>query len=214
MVDRLRARYHWFDHAMRAQERYQDSKGDFYAAGITYFTIFALFPMLMVAFAIGGFILASQPELLADIQERIKSTVSGDVGQQLVELMDSAIESRTSVGIIGLATAAWAGLGWMANLREALSQMWGMARQDPPGFVRTKLSDLTAMVGLFLALVFTIALTVLGSSGADGAGARMGWAGGCSGRRASRCGWRRWWFRCSSPGCCSPGSSRGCPGSR
>lgn len=165
-VDRLRARYHWFDHVMRAQERYQDSKGDFYAAGITYFTIFALFPMLMVGFAIGGFILASQPELLADIQERIKSTITGDIGQQLIELMDSAIKSRTSVGIIGLVTAAWAGLGWMANLREALSQMWGMARQEASGFVRTKLSDLTAMVGLFLALVVTIGLTVLGSSGA------------------------------------------------
>ena len=49
---------------MRAQERYQDSKGDFYAAGITYFTIFALFPLLMVAFAIAGFVLASQPDLL------------------------------------------------------------------------------------------------------------------------------------------------------
>lgn len=166
ILDRLRARYHWFDHVMRAQERYQESKGDFYAAGITYFTIFALFPMLMVGFAIGGFILASQPELLADIQERIKSTITGDIGQQLVELMDSAIKSRTSVGIIGLATAAWAGLGWMANLREALSQMWGMARQESRGFVRTKLSDLTAMVGLFLALVVTIGLTVLGSSGA------------------------------------------------
>jgi len=166
ILDRLRARYHWFDHVMRAQERYQDSKGDFYAAGITYFTIFALFPMLMVGFAIGGFILVSQPDLLADIQVRIKSTVSGEIGQQLVELMDSAIKSRTSVGIIGLATAAWAGLGWMANLREALSQMWGMARQETKGFVRTKLSDLTAMVGLFLALVLTIALTVLGSSGA------------------------------------------------
>lgn len=166
ILDRLRARYHWFDHVMRAQERYQDSKGDFYAAGITYFTIFALFPMLMVGFAIGGFILASQPDLLAEIQERIKSTITGDIGQQLVDLMDSAIKSRTSVGIIGLATAAWAGLGWMANLREALSQMWGMARHEPKGFVRTKLSDLTAMVGLFLALVLTIGLTVLGSSGA------------------------------------------------
>jgi membrane protein len=165
ILDRLRARFRWFDHAMRAQERYQDSKGDFYAAGITYFTIFALFPMLMVGFAIGGFILANQPELLAEIQARIKSTISGDIGQQLVDLMDSAIKSRTSVGIIGLATAAWAGLGWMANLREALSQMWGRARHEAKGFVRTKLSDLTAMVGLFLALVLTIGLTVLGSSG-------------------------------------------------
>jgi membrane protein len=164
ILDRLRARYRWFDHAMRAQGRYQDSKGDFYAAGITYFTVFALFPMLMIAFAIGGFVLASQPELLAEIEDKIKSTVSGDFSQQLVKLMVSAIESRTSVGIIGLATAAWAGLGWMANLREALTQMWGLMRHEPPGFVRTKLSDLLAIVGLFVAIVVTIALTALGSS--------------------------------------------------
>jgi membrane protein len=164
VLDRLRSRYGWFDHVMLAQGRYQDSKGDFYAAGITYFTVFALFPLLMVAFAIGGFILASQPDLLVEIEEKIKSAVSGDFAQQLVDLMESAIKSRTSVGIIGLATAAWAGLGWMANLREALTQMWGLMRHDPPGFLRTKLSDLTAIVGLFTALVITIALTALGSS--------------------------------------------------
>ncbi len=150
---------------MRAQERYQDSKGDFYAAGITYFTIFALFPLLMVAFSIAGFVLASQPDLLAEVTDKIKSTVSGDLGNQLVELMDSAIESRTSVGIIGLATAAWAGLGWMANLREALSQMWGLLRQDTRGFVRTKLSDLLAIAGLFAAIIVTVVLSALGNSG-------------------------------------------------
>ncbi len=165
ILDRYRARYKWFDHVMRAQERYQDSKGDFYAAGITYFTIFALFPLLMVAFSITGFILASQPDLLAEITDKIKSTVSGDLGDQLVQLMGSAIKSRTSVGIIGLATAAWAGLGWMANLREALSQMWGLLRQDTAGFVRTKLSDLLAILGLFSAIILTVALSALGNSG-------------------------------------------------
>lgn len=165
ILDRFRTRFRWFDHVMRAQERYQVSKGDFYAAGITYFTIFALFPLLMVAFAIAGFVLASQPELLAEVTDKIKSTVSGDLGDQLVDLMESAIDSRTSVGIIGLATAAWAGLGWMANLREALSQMWGLLRNEPAGFVRTKLSDLLAIAGLFSAITLTVALTALGSSG-------------------------------------------------
>src|SRR5258708_39550038 len=163
-LDRLRARFGWFDHVMRAQQRYQDSKGDFFAAGITYFTIFALFPLLMVGFAAGGFVLARNPALLADIELQIKSKVSGDFGVQLVNLMDSAIESRPSVGIIGLATAAWAGLGWMANLREALTQMWGQLRHEPPGFLRPKLSDLAAMTGFFLASAVTIALTALGSS--------------------------------------------------
>ena len=163
LLDRLRARMPWFDHVMAAQQRYTDSKGDFYAAGITYFTIFALFPLLMVGFAIGGFVLASQPELLADVQDRVRTSVSGDLGSQLVELMDSAIESRTSVGLIGLATAAWAGLGWMANLREALSQMWGLFRDEPPGFLRTKLSDLIALLSAFVAIVATVALSALGN---------------------------------------------------
>jgi membrane protein len=161
VLDRLRARYGWFDHVIRAYERYQEAKGDFYAAGVTYFTVFALFPLAMVGFAAGGFVLSRRPDVLADIDMRIKSTVSGDLGQQLSNVMDTAIQSRTSVGVIGLATAAWAGLGWMANLREALSQMWGDYRGEPPGFVRTKLSDLVALLTTFVALLITIALTAL-----------------------------------------------------
>jgi membrane protein len=164
IIDRLRARMPWFDHVMRAQGRYNDCKGDFYAAGITYYTIFALFPLLMVGFAIAGFVLASQPELLDDVEGRIRTTFSGDLGQQIITLMDSAIESRSTVGVIGLATAAWAGLGWMANLREALSQMWGMFRDEAPGFIRTKLSDLGALLSTFLAIVLTLALSALGNS--------------------------------------------------
>src|ERR1700737_1465604 len=149
---------------MRAQQRYRDAQGDFFAAGITYFTVFALFPLLMVVFAIGGFVLSRQPHLLSEIDNRMKRTDVLDFGRQIVELIDRAIESRTSVGIIGLATALWAGLGWMANLREALSAMWEQ-RQDRGGFLRTKLSDLVALLSTFLALVVTIALTAL-SSGA------------------------------------------------
>ncbi|EUA20426.1 virulence factor BrkB family protein [Mycobacterium xenopi 3993] len=78
----------------------------------------------MVGFAVGGFLLARQPELLAEIEDRIRTSVSGNFGKQLVKLMNSAIASRGSVGLIGLAGSAWAGLNWMANLREALTAMW------------------------------------------------------------------------------------------
>ncbi len=164
ILARVRARLPWLDHGIRAQQRYNTCKGDFYAAGITYFTIFALFPLLMVGFAVGGFVLASQPYLIGEIQERIRETVSGDLGKQVIDLMDSAIESRASVGIIGLATAAWAGLGWMNNLREALSQMWGSYRGEKPGFLKTKLSDLLALMSVFAAMVVTFALTALGNA--------------------------------------------------
>src|SRR5512143_744095 len=98
-LDRMRGRYRWIDHLMRAQQRYRDSKGDFFAAGITYFTVFALFPLLMVGFAIAEFVLARQPHLLANINYIVKQPVSGDHGRQLVKLIDAAIDSRMSVGV-------------------------------------------------------------------------------------------------------------------
>jgi membrane protein len=161
--DRLRARFDWFDRVMRANERYNDCKGNFYAAGLAYYTIFALFPLLMVGFAVVGFTLSRRPNLLAEIDNRIRSSVPGDLGRQLIDLMNSAIASRSSIGVIGLAAAAWAGLGWMANLREALSQMWEQ-RAESAGFVRTRLSDLAAMISAFVVTLATIALTALGDA--------------------------------------------------
>jgi membrane protein len=162
ILDRLRARFGWFDHVMRAYQRFDDRNGGFFAAGLTYYTIFALFPLLMVGFAVGGFVLSRRPHLLRSVDDHILSAVSGTLGQQLIDLMNSAIDARASVGVIGLATASWAGLGWISHLRGAVTEMWWERRLDSPGFVRNKVSDLIAMVGTFSVIMATLALTALG----------------------------------------------------
>ncbi len=162
ILDRLRARFGWFDHVMRAYQRFDERDGGFFAAGLTYYTIFALFPLLMVGFAVFGFILALRPQLLNTIDDHIRSQVSGPLAQQLLGLINSAVDARTSVGIIGLVTAAWGGLGWISHLRQALTGMWFEHRIDSPGFVRNKVSDLIAMLGTFAVTMATIVLTTLG----------------------------------------------------
>jgi membrane protein len=162
-LERLRRRYPWLDHAVRAQQRYDQSQGDFYAAGITYFTVFAMFPVLMVGFAVVGFVLARRPDRLAEIDSWVKAAVPGEFGEQIISLMDAAIASRTSVGVIGLATALYVGLLWMQRLRAALSQMWGQ-QFPPPGFLNTKVSDVIALVAAFLASLLTIGFGVLATS--------------------------------------------------
>jgi membrane protein len=159
ILDRLRARYGWFDHAMRANDRFDESRGNFFAAGLTYYTIFALFPLLMVGFSAGGFLLSRRPDVLIGIDHKVRAAVPGALGQQVVDLMNSAIASRASVGIIGLAAAAWVGLNWMGNLRVALSAMW---QQDDGsrGYIRTKFSDLAAMVSSFVAIVVMLAISL------------------------------------------------------
>ena len=145
---------------VRVQQRYSAAHGDFYAAGISYFTIFAMFPLLMVGFSTVGFVLAGQPGLLSRIDGQVKAAVPNDFASVVTSLMDAAISSRTSIGVIGLATALWAGLSWMDNLRTALSEMW----QQPTaaaGFIRTKASDLAALVSAFIATLLTLGLTGL-----------------------------------------------------
>jgi membrane protein len=161
ILGRLRARFGWLDHVVRAYQRFDDRHGSFFAAGLTYYTIFALFPLLMVGFAVVGFTLSRRHELLHTIDDHVRSSVSGALSQQLVDLINSAIHARASVGVIGLATAAWAGLSWMSHLRAALTEMWWEQRFDSPGFVRNKISDLIAMLTTFLVVLGTIGLTAL-----------------------------------------------------
>ncbi|MFD4468396.1 inner membrane protein YhjD [Rhodococcus sp. NPDC058505] len=164
MLERRRAAWPWLDHALRAGGRYQENRGDYFAAGITYFSVFALFPILMVAFAVSGFVLVQNPEVLDSIHDAVTKAMPGDLGDQINALIDSAIAARATVGVLGLLTAAYSGLGWMANVREALSAMWAQ-RHPSSGFVATKLRDLSKLLGLFLALVLSVGLSVLAEGG-------------------------------------------------
>jgi membrane protein len=73
IFDRLRTRYGWIDHVIRAYQRFDERNGGFFAAGLTYYTIFSLFPLLMVGFAAFGFVLARRPQLLNTIDDHIRS---------------------------------------------------------------------------------------------------------------------------------------------
>jgi membrane protein len=88
--------------------------------------------------------------------------------------MNSAIASRTSVGVIGLAVAAWVGLNWIGNLRVALSEMWRQS-DGSRGYLRTKFSDLTTMISSFVAILATLALSTLAT--AAPMGKVLGWLG-------------------------------------
>ncbi|MEU2032217.1 inner membrane protein YhjD [Nocardia amamiensis] len=153
----------WLDHLVRAAGRYERQRGDYYAAGITYFTVLSLFPLLMIAFAVSGVVLSSNPELLGELQAKIVENIPGSFGDQINDLVEKAVESRRTVGVLGLVVGLYTGLGWMANLRAALTEQWEQKSPDGNWLV-TKLSDLGALVGLGLAFVVSLGLSALASS--------------------------------------------------
>jgi len=156
------------DHLLRAGRSYSDHHGDHYAAAITFFSVLSLVPMLMIAFAAAGFVLAGNPELLGHLQDQVQTAAPGDLGATLNQVIDGAIASRQGVGIIGLLGALYSGLGWMSNLREALTEQWSASSGDQApeaeSFLRTKVVDLLALLGLGVALVMSFAVTGTGTA--------------------------------------------------
>ena len=77
ILQERRDKWPWLDHTVRAAQRYQAQNGDYYAAGMTYFSVLALFPLLMVAFAVAGFVLVGHPEWLNSISTQVTESIPG-----------------------------------------------------------------------------------------------------------------------------------------
>jgi membrane protein len=158
----LRAKYAWFDHLLRANESFTEYHGNHYAAAITYFSVLSLVPILMVAFAVASFVLAHEPALLNQLQANIAKQVPGALGQTISTTINGAIKARSAVGIVGLVGALYSGIGWMTNLRDALTAQWGQEKQKLP-MIPTLAKDLLSLIGLGLALVVSFAITAAGT---------------------------------------------------
>jgi len=162
LIERMRARYEWLDHLVRAATRYTERHGDHYAAAITFFSVLSMVPLLMIAFAIAGYVLFFNPALLDELRAAITENVPPSLADTINPIIDQAISQRGAVGFVGLLAALYSGIGWMSNLREALSEQWAQVPEEPP-MLKRLLFDLLSLLGLGVALVGSFAITGLAS---------------------------------------------------
>lgn len=154
----------WVAHLLRATERFNDRLGSQFGAAITYFSFLSLIPILMVSFAAVGFVLASNPDLLAGLINKIVNSISDpNLANTLKSTVNTAIQQRTAVGLSGLLIALYSGISWMGNLREAIRaqsrDVWERNPQDQEKIYRRYIRDFISLTGLVLALIITLSLT-------------------------------------------------------
>lgn len=152
-------------HLMRMQDRFASQGGNQFAAGITYFSVLAIFPLAMLLFAAAGFFLNARPDLLEQIQTQITQNLDGDLGDLVNSIIEAAIEQRGAVAGVGLLTTLWSGLNWMNHLRAGVTTMWGLDANEGGNFVVKKLRDLLGLIGLLLLLILAFGVTAIGVSG-------------------------------------------------
>ncbi|MGV7963281.1 inner membrane protein YhjD [Photorhabdus tasmaniensis] len=156
-------------HFIRATLRFNDRMGNQFGAAITYFSFLSLIPILMLSFAIAGFILASNPDLLAKLINGIANSISDPtLANTLKNSVDTAIKQRTTVGLTGLAIALYSGVNWVSNLRQAIlaqfHPVWIRNQEENEKIYFKYIRDAISLIGLLLALVITLSLTSIAGS--------------------------------------------------
>jgi membrane protein len=164
----------WIAHMVRAAERYVSRLGSQFAAATTYFSVLAIVPIMMVAFSITGFVLTVvQPTLLDNVADAVAEVLGSTdpaTREKILALVNNALSSFWTIGIVGLVVALYTGAKWMGHLKNAVRTQWRSGfdlRPQKINIVVKILGNLLILAGLIVGMVVSFGLASLSTSFAD-----------------------------------------------
>lgn len=154
-------RVYALDIVWRAARDYANHGGAVYAAAVSYYVLFSLFPLLLLGVAVLG-LLVRDPAFQDRVVRAIVTQFPPEVNLRAqVETMVAGVSdsSVTVLGGVGLLTAVWTASGVFGTLRRALNRAF-----DVPGaqsFIQGKLMDLASVLGVMGLVVLSMAATAV-----------------------------------------------------
>lgn len=166
MVDRLK-RIRVIRFVLDVNTRYGEDGGGHLAASLTYYAFLSLFPLILLALAAIGFLLAGDPRARTDWGERISDAIPG-LGPLVAENLDSLVSSRRGASVIGIVGLVVSGTGLTNAAGYALSRVY--RHPEVQGFVQKRIWSLSATAGLgAVALAGVVVSSFVGGVHAAGA---------------------------------------------
>lgn len=154
---------------MRANQRYNEVRGNLLSAGIAYYAFFSVFPAIAIGGVVFGFVLRDNPDLLASVGDALNKALPNFVKTAnnpggLIELNAPSVSFLTISGVVAVVSLVLSGIGWISSFRDGLSAAFG-AIGSPGNVVTAKLRDLATFVVFGLSFLISAVLTsVLGSA--------------------------------------------------
>jgi membrane protein len=152
---RLGERFPFLRTAWRVQQRYGEANGNYLASSVSLAAFLSLFPLLLVAMAILGFVSHGDPTLPRETIRFLGLQHSSDAAQLVTDSISKAEEHRASSSIIGVVGLLWSGLGLVAALQYALDQVWQVTARG----MKDKLFGLLWLAGAALLFAASFAVT-------------------------------------------------------
>jgi membrane protein len=112
----------------------------------------SLFPLLLVGVAVLGFVSAGETDFPSRVVDQLG--LEGEAADQVVEIIDTAEQSRRAASVVGLVGLVWAGLGVAGALEHALNATWQVKGRG----ITSRLAAVAWLVGAGLLFLGSMAL--------------------------------------------------------
>lgn len=155
-LDRVGQRIPPLGRLLEVQQRYSELRGNNVAAAVTFEAFVSLLPLLLVIVSVVGLVAANSD---VDVAGRIIANLglTGDAAETIRNAVESASESHSVAGPIGMLGLLWTGLGLVNALQYALNQVWQVEERG----IKDKAVGVGWLMGAAVIFVGASALTTV-----------------------------------------------------
>lgn len=149
-------------------QTYSGAQGNLLAGGVGYFAFFSVFPAVLLAFTVFGYVLRDRPELLEQVKDGINQALPGFIQTQanpdgIISVDAPSAASLSVSGVVSVLGLVYTGTGWLSALRTAFQIILDIPA-TATNFVVGKGRDLAVLALLGVAFVVSAVLSAVAGS--------------------------------------------------
>lgn len=143
---------------MAVQKRTKADAADQFGAALAFHGFISVFPLIAVAVAVAGWLLADQPEQLDNVIEAIQTAVPGLQTDAIDGVINSIIDNVGSIGVIGFLGALYTGLR-VTNAAQTATQFVFGVRLEEVSAAKARAQQLGSLVVLGILAISGVAVS-------------------------------------------------------
>jgi membrane protein len=142
-VDRTQRRFTVLGFPLAVFYKFFDDQGNVLAAAVTYYAFVAIFPLLLLATSILGFLLQGNPDLQEQVLDSALRTFP-IVGDELGR--PQGLQGSTSAVVVGSIAALYGAVGLGQALQNLMAVAWAVPRNSRPNPILARVRSLVLLI--------------------------------------------------------------------
>lgn len=143
-------------------KEFGDDKAQRLGAALSYYTVFSIAPLLLIAISIAGFVLG-QKAAQGAIQQQLAGTLGVSTAKAINEMILSASKPKSGAiaTIIGIVMLLFGAAGVFGQLQDALDTIWNVEKPKTGGFmglIKDRFLSMAMVFGIGFLLLVTLVI--------------------------------------------------------